>query len=304
MNARQIFVRVVLGSALILGAVGEMTFCAGQEAAKPRREAEATRPGRAEMEGFGKKIRTAVEAGEMTEAEGRAKWEAYLKSIGADRARRPRRGGRDEAEWRELLEELEAKGIGKEKLRELFRKRERGEALDPDEAEALEKVIELRKKLGQERGERQRRPGDRVLDRWLGTWLSEVIINPCAWVPEGKQLSQIREAKWILNGRFQEVTVRSDDHEARETQRSEAGGKRYAKWTFDSNGGHGYWTGTWDEESKTMTWKLDFGVVKGTMVDSFTDEESYRYVTKLVLRDAEGKALLDTQSEHTRLLEK
>ena len=52
-----------------------------------------------------------------------------------------------------------------------------------------------------------------------------------------------------------------------------------------------------------MTWKLDFGALKGTMVDTFADPDP-NYMTTLVLTDAEGKVLLDLETEHTRLLAK
>ena len=256
MTARQIFVRTFLASVLIIGAMGEMTLCGGEEAAAPDRKAEA---------------------------------------------QRPRRGGRGGAEWEKLLKELEGQGITREKLGELFKRKEKGEALDADEEAALQKVMELRRKLGQARGGRGRRPGEKVLDRWQGAWFSTAIIRPSAWVPEGREQTEVREVKWVLNGRFQEATTRSDSHEAREIQR--VAGQGYNRWTFDTNGGHGYWTGTWDEEAKTMTWKLDFGAIKGTMVDSFSDPDP-NYVTTLVIKDAEGEVLLDIEAEHTRLLAK
>ena len=255
MNAKQMFVRAVLGSVLIMAAMGEITLCAGEEAAVP--EAEAA-------------------------------------------ARGPRRGAREQREWGKLHEELAAEGLGRETWRELFEKKQRGEPLEAKEVAALQRIQELKERMD---------PGHKVLDRWVGTWLSDVIINPCAWLAQGKQQSGIKEVKWILNGRFQESTVRSDGYEAREIQRYEpyAGQrKKYYKWVFSTERsfGQSYWTGTWDEESKAMTWELDYGAVKGTMVESFADPDADRYDTTLVLKDAEGKVLLDIQAEHTRVLKK
>jgi len=51
-----------------------------------------------------------------------------------------------------------------------------------------------------------------------------------------------------------------------------------------------------------MTWKLDFGAVKGTMEDSFGAPDAC--TTTLSLEDAEGKVLLNSITEHTRLLKK
>jgi len=302
MNTRQMLVRVTLGSVLIIGAMGEMTLCAGEEAPAPDAKAEAKKPTREEIEKVGQKIRAAVEAGEITAEEGRAKMQAYLKSIGAPDARKPKRGRRLEREWRELHEELAAQGMGRETWGELFKKKERGEVLEPKEEEAIRRIMELKKRANRGRTGRERQPGELVLDRFRGTWFSDVVVSPSEWVSEGKQRSEVREVRWILNGRFQESTIRGDKHETREIQR--VGGKTYYKWMFGTERfGHGYWTGTWDEEAKTMTWKLDFGAVKGTMVDSFADPDP-NYMTTLVFEDAEGKVLFESQTEHTRLLAK
>jgi len=342
MNVRQVIVRAILGAVLAIGFMGEMTPCAGEnaEAKKPTREdiekvgeklkaaveaGEMTEeegwakweaylesvgadkskwPTRAGIAEVAAKLKAAVEAGEITAEAGRAKMQAYLKSIGAPDAREARRGGGLEREWRKLHEELAAQGLGQETWGELFKKKGRGEALEPKEEEAIRRIMELKKKADPVRTARTSapRPGDKVLDRFRGTWFADVVIRPSAWMPEGRQQSEVKEVKWILNGRFQESTTRGDNHEAREIQR--VGGKTYYKWTFGTGRfGHGYWTGTWDEEAKTMTWKLDFGAIKGTMVDSFADPDP-NYVTTLILEDVEGKVLLDSQTEHTRLLAK
>ena len=146
---------------------------------------------------------------------------------------------------------------------------------------------------------------EKVLNRWHGTWFSQVTINPSRWIPEGTEQNEIKEVNWILNGSFQQSSSRSNNHETREVQRYEARSKKYQKWTFDTNGGANYWLGDWDEKSQTMTWQIQGGGLKGTMTDRFLGaDKSETYETKLVIKDGEGKTLLDILAQHTRILNK
>ena len=146
---------------------------------------------------------------------------------------------------------------------------------------------------------------EKVLNRWHGTWFSQVTINPSRWIPEGTEQNEIKEVKWILNGRFQQISNRSDNHETHETQRYDRGQKKYQKWTFDTNGNQSYWLGDWDEKSQTMTWQFEGGELKGTMTDQFLfADRSVTYETKIVIKDGEGTMLLDILAQQTRVLKK
>ena len=107
--------------------------------------------------------------------------------------------------------------------------------------------------------------------------------------------------EWVLDGHFQQAAIRGDEREAREIHRYDAQSRVYQKWTFDSNGSAGYWTGAWNEESETMTWSFDVGFIKGTMVDRFVDADKYE--TTLIMKDGGGKLLLDVRTEHIRVNE-
>ena len=48
-----------------------------------------------------------------------------------------------------------------------------------------------------------------------------------------------------------------------------------------------------------MTWTLDFGVIKGTMVDRFAGADKYE--TTIVITDIKGNLLWDAQTKHTRV---
>jgi hypothetical protein len=139
----------------------------------------------------------------------------------------------------------------------------------------------------------------KVLNRWLGTWKSLAVIKPSNWFPGGKQRTETKNVEWVLGGHFQQATIRSNEHEARGIYRYDAQNKVYQSWFFDSEGNTSYWIGTWNEESKTMTWKLDFSVIKGTMVDRFVAAD--KYDTTIIMKDIAGNLLLYVQTEHTRV---
>ena len=65
----------------------------------------------------------------------------------------------------------------------------------------------------------------KVLDRWLGTWNSHVVLKSSLWIPEGKQQKEIKTADWTLGGQFQQVSISSNTHESREIQRYDKGAR-------------------------------------------------------------------------------
>jgi hypothetical protein len=142
-------------------------------------------------------------------------------------------------------------------------------------------------------------PEMEVLNRWLGTWESHIAIEPSEWLPQGMQINQTANIEWVLGGQFQQAAIRGDEHEAQEIQRYDGLTRVYQRWSFDSNGITGNWMGIWNEESETMTWSFDIGVIKGTMVDRFLAAE--RYDTTVIIEDRQGKVLLNIHTEHTRL---
>ena len=141
----------------------------------------------------------------------------------------------------------------------------------------------------------------KVLDKWLGIWRSHTVLKPAAWSLKAEERSGRSKAEWILDGRFQQIASQSGEHETREIHRYDAKSEKYHKWIFDSNGGHSFWIGGWDEASSTMAWEyVDFGIgLKGKIVNRFISDEKYE--STLVLKDSTGNVLLDIQSEHTRM---
>ena len=117
----------------------------------------------------------------------------------------------------------------------------------------------------------------KVLNRWVGSWESNVVVKPSAWIPDGMKRAETKTVDWILDYQFQQATTRSDDEESREINRYDPKGKAYQKWTFNSKGENSYWSGSWNQYTKEMTWKLEFveGFLKGKMVENFLTPDKY-----------------------------
>ncbi len=139
-----------------------------------------------------------------------------------------------------------------------------------------------------------------VLNKWLGIWKFHTTLKPAAWSLKAKDLSGTSKTEWILDGHFQQISSQSGEHETREIHRYDAESNKYHKWAFNSDGGHSFWIGSWDEESSTMTWEyVDFGLgITGKIVNRFTSNGKYE--STLGMKDSTGNVLLDIRSEHTR----
>ena len=141
----------------------------------------------------------------------------------------------------------------------------------------------------------------KVLNKWHGSWKHHTELKPAAWSLKAAELSGTSTGRWILGGRYQQISSFSGAHETREIHRYDANSNAYHKWSFDSEGGHSFWVGAWDEKTGTMTWKyMDFGSgIEGKIVNRFSGEGKYE--TMLVMKDNMGNLLLKFQSEHTRM---
>ena len=143
----------------------------------------------------------------------------------------------------------------------------------------------------------------KVLDRWVGSWTSNVVAKPSAWILVGMQRVETKKVDWILDYQFQQATIRSADEESREIHRYDPKSKTYQKWTFNSKGESSFWSGSWNHKTKKMTWKLEFveEFLKGTMEDHFLTPGKYE--TTLVLEDMRGNVLVDVHVRHIRVSE-
>ena len=146
----------------------------------------------------------------------------------------------------------------------------------------------------------QKSPEAEVLNGYVGSWKSHVVFKPSQWFPEGKRWVESNEIRWILDGHLQQIESYSDEEKNLQIQRSNEKSKRYERWDINVSGDASYWVGSWNEESKSMTWKyVDFGSgFTGKIVDRSIAEG--KAMTSLFLEDVHGNVLLDGQIEHTR----
>ena len=102
-----------------------------------------------------------------------------------------------------------------------------------------------------------------VLAQRAGAWNVAADFRPAEWTPDGERFEETKTSEWILNGQFLEETVLSNKHEARVLFGYDKTRNVYRSWYFRDNGVTDDWTGTWDEQNTTMTWK---GVCSGSPV--------------------------------------
>jgi len=141
----------------------------------------------------------------------------------------------------------------------------------------------------------------KVLNQWLGSWASDVVIKPSKWVPEQAHWKETSEVQWIVDRHMhmQLITNRNEKQENLALQRYNPKSKKYELWTFNPDSS-GYYVGNWNEKSKTMTWKyVDFGSgITGKIVDHFTGDGKWHQT--VILKDKKGNILLDIEAERMR----
>ena len=140
-----------------------------------------------------------------------------------------------------------------------------------------------------------------ILNRYLGNWQSDTILNPSLWVPKTKQLAETHNVQWILDGHIlQEITSHGDKEMTLTLKRYNQKRTEFEMWSLKSSGDSSYWIGNWKKKSRTLTWEyVDFGIgVVGGLVDHFTAEK--KWVSTLVMKDKKGNLLLDVQTEHNK----
>ncbi|WP_455379944.1 hypothetical protein [Acidihalobacter prosperus] len=143
-----------------------------------------------------------------------------------------------------------------------------------------------------------------ILNQYVGTWKSDVAFKPSQWFPEGTLWIETNDIQWILDDHLQQMVTSKDEEETNlRIQRYNEKSNRYELWNIPASGDASYWVGSWDEESKTMTWKyVDFGSgFTGKMMDRLTGEG--KGITLIFMEDVHGNVLLDGKIEHTRIKE-
>jgi hypothetical protein len=141
-----------------------------------------------------------------------------------------------------------------------------------------------------------------VLDRLAGKWRYEWESKPTAGDPKGSKGSGTSTNEWILDGWFQQHKGKGDNppHEILEVWTYDADTKTYRAWGFMAPGANHYEsTGTWDEKTKTLTYKgKGPGDVTTVSTMRFIDKDN-RVGTR-VATDPAGKVVQDTLFKLTR----
>jgi len=141
----------------------------------------------------------------------------------------------------------------------------------------------------------------KVLDRFVGNWDSETTVRLSEGKPRDSKLKGTISVEWTLGSRFVQWKGSSIPAGFEDLQllTFDAGKKTYRHWYFSSEGIGDDSTGTWDEETRTMTWKGDLRDGSSLLnVVRFTDKDTQEW--KLVVKDKAGKALTEMHGKLTR----
>ena len=139
-----------------------------------------------------------------------------------------------------------------------------------------------------------------VLNRWLGTWKSDVSCKPSQLLPEGRRWAETNDSRWILDGHVQQIEHFSDEDPILRLHRYNKKSARYEMWNIHASGDSSYWVGSWNEKTMSMTWNyVDFGVgITGQLVERFIAED--KYLISIGMKDVHGESFLDCHIERTR----
>jgi uncharacterized protein DUF1579 len=145
-------------------------------------------------------------------------------------------------------------------------------------------------------------PEAKVLDRWVGTWKTEVVNRPSEWAPEAATTAGSITCKWVLGGKFVEESGSSlaKGAEHRVLWGYDSQRKAYRNWFFSSGGDTVEGAGTWDARTSTLTTTSDAGSGRtGPATHHFLDADTCEWT--YVVKDADGKVYLDVKGKHTQV---
>jgi hypothetical protein len=149
----------------------------------------------------------------------------------------------------------------------------------------------------------QQSPELKVLQRFVGSWEWEVVLQPAEWTPEKTMMTGTAKVEWILCGRMIQdkgilapgnlhgLTLMAYDSE----------NKVYQQWWFASDGNipRGEIRGKWDEATQTFTWReRRSNGITSTKTDRFIDKDTLERT--MVFKDRTGKVLLDMKAKAKR----
>ncbi len=143
-------------------------------------------------------------------------------------------------------------------------------------------------------------PELKVLDRYVGNWKFETVHKPAAWSPKEVRISGTSTNQWVLGGWFQHHKVKDDQGgEGIDIMTYDPRKRAFRSWHYSSQGYSSEMIGAWNEKTKTLTAKGDFG-------DGITAIATMRFIdndnreSTLIAKDGAGKIYLDVRGKLTR----
>jgi hypothetical protein len=125
-----------------------------------------------------------------------------------------------------------------------------------------------------------------VLEKLVGKWTDEGVNRVAEWTPEEVRFETISDSIWILGGKCI-LQVKPDAMFLYTFSENE---KAYKFWHFNANGYVHEWTGEWDENTQTFTWKTDLDgseILSSVLTQVFSDDDSSEW--SAIATDKQGK---------------
>jgi hypothetical protein len=144
-------------------------------------------------------------------------------------------------------------------------------------------------------------PEQQVLNRLVGEWSYTVTSFKSEWTPAETEASGTYSSQWTLGNNFvNENAKRSDESTHLAMHTYDVQRKVYRRWYFNSNGVALETTGTWNPDTKTLTWKSAvFGDgLTNTATHRFTDDDTIKWTVRVI--DDEGKMYFRVEGTSTR----
>lgn len=136
----------------------------------------------------------------------------------------------------------------------------------------------------------------------VGTWDAAITLKKAAWTPLEIKSSGQTKIQWTLGDNFIEnkSNFASIDAESLELVNYDPKDGVYRTWNFSKTTfPRGETTGNWDTQSKTLTWKSDYGYgYRGKGHWKFTGEDTMNWT--FTVTGPTGELLLDMEGTDTR----
>jgi hypothetical protein len=144
-------------------------------------------------------------------------------------------------------------------------------------------------------------PELKVLDRYVGSWDTQMTIMPAEWTPKEVRVTGTAKCEWILDGRLLQgkgSDTSKADFLLQWTYDVER--KEYRSWFFNSTGAVLTWgDGKWDPAAKSLVMKQSLGNgIANSMTARFVDADTIVFTSQAKGQD--GKVLFAMEAKWTR----